>query len=99
MAYEIDFMPVGDGERSGDAVAMRFGNLQSGQQTVVVIDGGTKESGNALVEHVRSFYGTQTVDAVVCTHSDADHASGLTEVLDSLTVKELWMHLPWQHAA
>jgi hypothetical protein len=27
MAYEIDFLAVGDGERSGDAIAMRFGNV------------------------------------------------------------------------
>jgi hypothetical protein len=26
MAYEIDFLPVGDGERGGDAIALRFGN-------------------------------------------------------------------------
>jgi hypothetical protein len=26
MAFEIDFMPVGDGEKSGDAIAMRFGD-------------------------------------------------------------------------
>ncbi len=98
MAYEIDFLPVGDGERSGDAIALRFGNLQQGQQTVITIDGGTKASGQALVEHIRTFYKTETVDAVICTHSDSDHASGLTEVLESLTVKNLLMHLPWKHA-
>jgi beta-lactamase superfamily II metal-dependent hydrolase len=99
MAFEIDFLPVGDGERSGDAIALRFGDLKAGQQTVVVIDGGTKESGQALIQHIKTHYGTETVDAAICTHSDADHASGLTEVLDSLTVKQLWMHLPWQHAS
>jgi beta-lactamase superfamily II metal-dependent hydrolase len=98
MAYEIDFLPVGDGERSGDAIALRFGNLQQGEQTVVTIDGGTKESGEALVQHVKTFYKTERVDAVICTHSDADHASGLTEVLESLDVRRLIMHLPWQHA-
>jgi beta-lactamase superfamily II metal-dependent hydrolase len=98
MAYEIDFLPVGDGERSGDAIALRFGDLQAGQQTVVVIDGGTKESGQALVQHVKTFYGAQTVNAAFCTHSDADHASGLTEVLESLKVERLFMHLPWKHA-
>ncbi|HXM22432.1 MAG TPA: MBL fold metallo-hydrolase [Terriglobales bacterium] len=98
MAYEIDFLPVGDGERSGDAIALRFGNLQMGDQTVVTIDGGTKESGEALVQHIKTFYRTETVDAAICTHSDADHASGLTEVLESLDVRKLFMHLPWQHA-
>ncbi len=98
MAYEIDFLTVGDGERSGDAIAMRFGpKLQPGSQSVLIIDGGTKESGKALVEHVRTHYGTEVVNAVFCTHSDADHASGLTEVIETLDVQALWMHLPWNH--
>jgi beta-lactamase superfamily II metal-dependent hydrolase len=103
MPYEIDFLPVGDGERSGDAIAMRFGNLAGSkqqdptQQTVVVLDGGTKESGAELVKHIKSYYGTTVVDSVLCTHSDADHASGLTEVLENLQVHRLYMHLPWNH--
>jgi beta-lactamase superfamily II metal-dependent hydrolase len=100
MAYEIDFLPVGDGERSGDAIAMRFGNLTNPkEQTVVVIDGGTKESGANLIKHITMYYGTTTVDAVVCSHSDGDHASGLTEVLENLTVGRLLMHCPWNHVA
>jgi beta-lactamase superfamily II metal-dependent hydrolase len=99
MAFDIDFLPVGDGERSGDAIALRFGDLRNGDQTVVVIDGGTKESGQALVNHIKAYYKTDTVDAMICTHSDSDHASGLTEVLHSLTVRQLFMHLPWKHAA
>ena len=98
--YEIDFLPVGDGERGGDAIALRFGpQLNPQQQTVVVLDGGSQESGAALVSHIQTFYGTNVVDLVVCTHSDSDHASGLTEVLENLDVKKLAMHLPWEHAA
>ncbi len=98
--YEIDFLPVGDGERGGDAIAMRFGTqFTPQQQKVVVLDGGTQESGASLVSHIKNFYGTSVVDLVVCTHSDSDHASGLTEVLEGLTVKKLAMHLPWNHAA
>ena len=42
--YEIDFRAVGEGERSGDAIVVRFGNLAGNrdQQFVMVIDGGTK---------------------------------------------------------
>ena len=99
MAYEIDFLPVGEGAKSGDAIAMRFGSFGANppQQTVVVIDGGTKESGAALVEHIKMYYHTTTVNAVICTHSDADHASGLTEVLEKCKVESLLMHLPWTH--
>jgi beta-lactamase superfamily II metal-dependent hydrolase len=100
MAYEIDFLPVGDGG-SGDAIAMRFWDVGANppQQTVVVIDGGTKESGAALVEHLGIHYKTTTVNGAICTHSDADHASGLIEVLENCKVERLLMHLPWTHFA
>jgi len=101
MGYEIDFLPVGDGQKSGDAIAVRFGDLQGDRsdQFVMVIDGGTKDAGARLCEHVRGHYGTNYVDLVVSTHPDADHAGGLTVVLEQLEVGRLWMHRPWQHAA
>jgi hypothetical protein len=54
MGYEIDFLPVGEGEKSGDAIALRFGNLfgNRNEKTVVVIDGGFKETGEKLVKHI-----------------------------------------------
>jgi beta-lactamase superfamily II metal-dependent hydrolase len=100
MPFEVDFLPVGDGERSGDAICLRFGNLQGtrDEQTICVIDGGTKESGEKLVEHIRRFYGTDRIDYVFCTHPDSDHASGLCVVLESLTCGTLGMHRPWEHS-
>lgn len=94
--YEIDFLPVGNGERSGDAICVRYGT--PGNYKVMVYDGGTKESGEKLVEHIKTFYGTTHVDYVVCSHPDADHASGLSVVLEQLSVGELWMHRPWEHS-
>jgi len=35
----------------------------------------------------------------VVTHPDADHASGMREVLAGLPVKNLWLHNPWEFAA
>ncbi|MFA6408531.1 MAG: MBL fold metallo-hydrolase [Candidatus Paceibacterota bacterium] len=101
MAYQIDYIPVGDGERSGDAIALRFGNLQGprSEQSIMVIDGGFKDSGELLVQHVKSHYGTDEVNLVVSTHPDADHASGLNVVLENLKVGQLAMHRPWEHAA
>ena len=100
MGYEVDYLPVGEGEKSGDAIAVRWGYLGGGRadQCVIVIDGGTKESGQALVDHIRSYYRTDEVDLVVCTHCDADHASGLSVVLGQLRVRKLLMHEPWEHA-
>lgn len=99
LGFEVDFLPVGEGEKCGDAIAMRFGRLQSDppQQTVVIIDGGFQESGEALVDHVRRYYGTNDVAAVIATHPDNDHISGLETVLSDLKVDNLLMHLPWNH--
>lgn len=100
MGFEIDYMPVGSGDKSGDAIALRFGNLmgQRDEQTVVVIDGGFTDSGEQLVKHVQEYYGTNKVDLVISTHPDADHASGLYSVLENLEVGVLLMHKPWDHA-
>jgi len=96
--YEIDFMAVGE-EQSGDAIALRFGNLfgRRDEQTVVVIDGGFTDTGKQVVDHVRKYYGTNRVDLVVSSHSDADHAAGLETVLNECEVGRLWMHQPWNH--
>lgn len=97
VGYEIDFLPVGNGEKSGDAIAVRYGI--SGEYKVMVIDGGTKDSGQALVDHIKKYYETEHVDYIVNTHPDGDHASGLSVILEQLTVGELWMHRPWEHSS
>jgi beta-lactamase superfamily II metal-dependent hydrolase len=100
MNFELDFMPVGEGEKSGDAICFRYVNLQGdrNQQTVVVVDGGTKASGEALVQHIRTYYGTTFVDSIISTHPDLDHTSGLTVVMENLDFGQLVMHRPWEHA-
>ena len=99
LAFEIDFHPVGDGEKGGDAITLRYGKLNSQysfSQKVIVIDGGSLESGKKIVEHIKSVYDTNTVDLVINTHPDNDHCSGLREVLNNLSVKEIWIHRPWR---
>lgn len=100
--HEIDFLPIeetgGVGSKSGDAIAMRFTDA-SGQQRVVVIDGGYKDTGDRLVEHIKTWYGTEHVDLVISTHPDGDHIRGLTSVLDQLSVGELMIHRPHDHHA
>lgn len=94
--FEIDVLAVGEGEKNGDAIALRFG--AQGNYKVMVYDGGTKSSGNALVDHIRTHYQTERVDYVVNSHPDQDHASGLSVVLEELEVGELWMHQPWKYS-
>ena len=97
MGYEVDFFNVGDKSQPGAAIALRYGDLSGdrSQQTVMVIDGGTLETGDRLVEHIKKFYGTEEVDFVVLTHMHDDHASGLRPVLEQLQVNKLVMHRPW----
>lgn len=98
LAFEIDFHPVGDGEKGGDAITIQYGRLNSVynySQKVIVIDGGTLASGEKIVEHIKNVYKTDTVDLIINTHPDNDHCSGLREVINNLTVKEIWIHRPW----
>jgi len=97
IGYEIDFIKVGDGERSGDAIAVRYGS--PGAYKVMVVDGGNKDSGQALVHHIKDCYKTNRVDYLVNTHPDSDHASGLEVVLENLQVGEAWVHQPWKEVA
>src|SRR5258708_14027699 len=99
MAYEIDFLPVGDGSKSGDAIVLRYGNLSSpAQQMVIVIDGCYTDDGLALVQHINKYYNTDYVDVVVSTHPDQDTVTALEVVLEQLRVGQLWMHQPWKHS-
>jgi hypothetical protein len=94
--YEIDFLPVGEGEKGGDAISFRYSS--DGENWFVgVIDGGTKASGQALCEYIQEFYGTNVVNIAISTHPDADHASGLVEVIETMEVRQLLMHRPWEH--
>lgn len=96
MPYEIEFHPVGSGANSGDAITMRY--WTGSEWRVIVIDAGFQDTGDAIVEHIRSVYGTGTVEHVVSTHPDNDHISGLRSVVSQLNVQNLWMHVPEYHA-
>lgn len=95
MKYEIEFLAVGNGEKSGDAILVRY-EENSGYK-IMIIDGGSKDSGEAIVNHIKTHYSTDYVDYVVNTHPDQDHASGLSVVLEKLEVGELWIHRPWNY--
>ena len=94
--YEIDFIPVDSGQKNGDAISIRI--TENCITKIYVIDGGTKATGQGLVDHIQKYYGTDKVDYLINTHPDLDHISGLTVVMDKLEVQELWMHRPWEHS-
>ncbi len=99
MAYEVDFLAVGDKGQSGDAISFWYGDLGGDRdgQTVVVIDAGFTDTGKELADHIEKYYGTKIVDLVISTHPDQDHINGLTYILENMEVKELWIHQPWEH--
>jgi beta-lactamase superfamily II metal-dependent hydrolase len=97
MKCEIEFMPVGDASRAGDSIIVRYG--EETDFKLIVIDGGTLDSGENLVKHLRQQYGHDViVEHAVLTHADADHASGMRELFKELHVNNLWMHIPWKLA-
>ena len=97
MGYEIDFLHVGDGERSGDAIAVRYG--VPGRYAIHVVDGGDLAAGERMVEHIQTHYGSpRRIDAVVCTHGDDDHSSGLRRVIEAFEIGGIWMNRPWLYA-
>lgn len=91
---EIDFVWVGEETKTGDAIGCRFTHPQTGEPVVVLIDGGFVETGHRIVEHVKKYYSTSTVDLVICTHPDDDHIRGLFTVLEDLHVRRLLIHRP-----
>ena len=98
MAHEIDLLAVGDRERSGDAIALRYSEGQA--YRIHVIDGGDQAAGVRMVDHIRKHYGNPTrIDAVVCTHGDDDHSSGLRRVIEQFDVGGIWMNRPWLYAS
>jgi len=95
--YEIDFFAVGEGERSGDAFALRYTIPGRADPIVGIIDAGFLSNGEALVEHVTGIYNTSRVDFVLSTHPDADHINGMGVVVRELDVGCLLIHRPAEH--
>ena len=63
MELEVDFLPVGEGTKAGDAIVLRYGNLNGSREdySVVIIDAGYSETGQKIVEHIKNVYKTNIV--------------------------------------
>lgn len=99
--YEVDFLPFRS--RSADdisagAITVRFTLEGEDADAVVVIDGGDARTGEAIVDHVHTYYDSDLVDLLIATRTTADEFAGLTEVIDRLEVRELLIHQPASHA-
>jgi hypothetical protein len=97
VGLSIDFFPVGTGAKNGDAIVLEYGTDLG--KSLMVVDGGSLTTGQELIDHIQNVLGGyKTIEHVVCTHQDADHASGLRKIIESFDVKNLWVHQPWLYA-
>lgn len=106
MAFEIDLLPVGSEKKSGDCIAMRYGDLVKGKemQTVIVVDGGYAGTWkDKLKPFLRQYYnceinGKLHIDIVILSHPDLDHLSGLVEMAkdEDVEIGRIMMHRPWE---
>lgn len=94
--YEIEFLPVGNGEKSGDCILIHY--FENNVEKIIVYDGGTQASGEAMVAHIKEYYGTHKIDYLINSHPDGDHVSGLIYVLENMQVGEVWIHQPWKYS-
>lgn len=99
MPIEVDFLPVGDHGRSGDAIAIRLTEPRTLATRTILVDAGFAGAGEALVDHVERYFGVTAVDLLVSTHPHQDHTGGLADVFDGLTVRQMWAHDPAAHGA
>lgn len=82
---EIEFLPVGEGTKAGDAIVVRYGDGNTSD--LMLIDGGHASTGDEIVRHLRRHFGPYPVlRHVLLSHSDADHASGLRTVMREIAV-------------
>ena len=85
---------------SADAIAIRYGEDLTDRSltTVVVVDSGRSQSTSGKVQDiVNTVFKTDTVDLIVSTHADQDHAGGIPYLLNNLTVGQVWVHRPQDH--
>ena len=93
--FEIDFLDI-DAKDSGDAIPLRY--KIDGVTRIHITDGGFQKTGDKVVEHINKYYDDpDTIDAVIVSHPDGDHAGGLQTVLEEFEVSELWMLRPWDY--
>ena len=59
MHCEIEFLPVGDGEKAGDAIVVRYG--YPNDYHLMLVDGGHEATGDAIVAHLRAQFGPHPI--------------------------------------
>jgi len=95
--YEVNFQAVGEDDRSGDAIALRYTIPGRAEPIVGIIDAGSSPTARYWWSILPRYYGTKRVDFALLTHPDGDHIGGMGEVVRGLDVQCLLVHRPAQH--
>ena len=77
----LHFIDVGQ----GDSTFLELGNGQT-----MLIDAGNPENGSQIVSYIKDF-GYSDINYVVATHPHSDHIGGLSTVLQSFSVGDMYM--------
>jgi len=83
-SFELATLDVGEGE----SLYLRLPD----QKIVLVDTGGLRfyDIGSSVVVPFLLNRGVRSIDKVILTHSDFDHAGGLRSIVDSLSIDEVW---------
>lgn len=96
--FEIDFLPVGEETKSGDAILCRY--IEDGFSRVILIDGGYQQTSEIILHHMKEYYyptsdySDMRIDHIICSHLDQDHIGGLKDVMQKCDVGTLWINNP-----
>lgn len=80
--FEAHFIDV----NYGDSILLKLP-----QRETMLIDGGTEEYGEQVVDYIKNCH-VQKLDIVVITHSHPDHIGGIPAVLKGIPVDEIWVN-------
>lgn len=97
--YCVRFFHVGNETKGGDAILIELFDERN-NPFVILIDGGYKDTGEKICQHMIAEYNDPVIHLMVNTHPDIDHTSGLKTILenDKIEVKRIVMNRPWKDA-
>ena len=97
--YCVRFFKVGNDTKGGDAILIKLFDERD-NPFVILIDGGYKDAGEKICQHMIAEYNDPVIHLMVNTHPDIDHISGLKSILenDDIEVKKIVMNRPWKDA-
>ncbi len=76
----VNYINVGQ----GDSIFIKVGDCD------ILIDAGTADYGATVTNYLKN-QGVDDIELLINTHPDADHCGGLTAVLNSFAVEQVWI--------